>query len=175
VTTPVTPTSASPPPLSNLLQDSFVLVGLHVDTAEAAIRRLVAPLVEAGFVEEAYADDAWRREQRFPTGLPTAPIPVAIPHADPDHVLRPALAVGLLANEVAFDQMGSDPPLPLAVRIVFLLALKEREQEAVFLRDFMLILQTPGLLESLIRCATPAEVTTLLRDTAAGARPPTGP
>jgi PTS system galactitol-specific IIA component len=153
----------SPPPLSGLLEESFVLIGLKADTAEEVIRRLAVPLVEAGCVEEAYANDAWRREQRYPTGLPTSPLAVALPHADPDHVLRPALAVALLATTVRFDQMGSDPAIPLQVQVVFLLALKEREQEATFLRDLMLVLQTPGLLESLAQCRSPAEVTALLR------------
>jgi PTS system galactitol-specific IIA component len=162
------PEVPAPPPLRDLLQDSFVLIGLHGKSAEAIIRQLVVPLAEAGCVEEDYADDVWRREQRFPTGLPTSPLAVALPHADPDHVHRAALAVGLLSTAVQFDQMGSDPPIPLPVRIVFLLALKEREQEAPFLRDLMLILQTPGLLESLVLCGHPAEVTALLREASVG-------
>jgi PTS system galactitol-specific IIA component len=159
---------SSPPPLSDLLEESFVLIGLRGDSAEEVIRRLAVPLAEAGCVEEAYANDVWRREQTYPTGLPTSPLAVALPHADPDHVLRPALAVGLLATTVHFDQMGSDPAIPLQVKVVFLLALKEREQEAAFLRDLMLVLQTPGLLESLAHSKSPAEVTALLREASGG-------
>jgi PTS system galactitol-specific IIA component len=171
VSTAELPAFASPDP-ALLLEDSFVLLGLHCDTAEAAIRRLVRPLVEAGRVEDAYADDVWEREQKFPTGLPTQPVAVALPHADPDHVRSAAMSVALLSEPVEFQQMGSDPPLPLPVRVVFLLALKEREQQAPFLRALMLILQAEGVLSALGQCRTPSEVTALLRRAAAGAASP---
>lgn len=162
------PAPAPTPDPALLLQDSFILIGLKCDSAEVAIRRLVTPLVDAGCVEEAYAVAVWEREQTFPTGLPTQPVAVALPHADPDHVLRPAMAVGLLAMPVAFHQMGSDPPLPLSVQVVFLLALKEREQQAPFLRALLTILQAEGVLGALVECKRPAEVTALLRRAASG-------
>jgi len=155
------------PDITQLLQASFIRIGLEADSAEAAIRGLCQPLQAARRVEPAYADDTWRREQAIPTGLPTEPVAVALPHADPDHVLSPALAIGLLSTPVEFMLMGSDPPQPLAVHVVFLLALKEREQQAPFLRALMLILQAKGVLAALVRCRSAAEVMEVLRAAAA--------
>jgi len=61
-----------------------------------------------GYVSEEFAEDVWEREKIFPTGLPTQPFGVAIPHADPDHVKQSAVCLGILNSPVFFNQMGME-------------------------------------------------------------------
>ena len=95
-------------------------------TAEAAVRALAAELASRGAVRPTFADAVLAREALSPTGLPLPTGAVALPHADPEQVLAPALGVATLAAPVPFRQMGS-PEIALDVRLVLLLALPTRE------------------------------------------------
>jgi PTS system galactitol-specific IIA component len=136
--------------------------GLEAADAAAAVRRLATLLVEAGHVDERYGAVVVERESAFPTGLPTDP-PVALPHADPDHVLRSALVVGIFRTPVAFHEMGS-PDNTLQVRIVFLLAVKEKEEAAALLRELVLAFRDHARLTRLQHAETDEEARAVLND-----------
>ncbi|MDR7417405.1 MAG: PTS sugar transporter subunit IIA [Armatimonadota bacterium] len=110
-------------------------IGLEAGDAASAVQRLAGMLQRAGHVTADYGAAVAAREATFPTGLPTEP-PVALPHADPDHVLHSAMAVGVFRAPVTFHEMGS-PERTLPVRIVFLLAVKEKEAAAGLLRELV--------------------------------------
>lgn len=99
--------------------------GLSVD---ALIRQLAKPLVTDGQVVDDFADHVLAREETFPTGLPTEPVGVAIPHTDHRHVRRNAIGLGILPEPVNFADMGGGPE-PVPVRVVFLLALGESNKQ----------------------------------------------
>ena len=126
--------------LPDLLQAENVLVGLSEADAFAVIRQLNNLLVRQGKTLPAYAEDAVARESTFPTGLPTQPVAVAIPHASPDHVLASALAVATLRSPVKFAQMGADGSIKLEAHIVFLLAVKEQEKQVAMIQQLMKVI-----------------------------------
>ena len=72
--------------LIDLLNIDHILLGVNANDAQDAIRLLTAALVQTGHVKSEFANDVWEREKSFPTGLPTMPLSVAIPHADPTTV-----------------------------------------------------------------------------------------
>jgi len=148
--------------LDGLLSERTIATGLVCQGAEEAIRALAALLVAEGCVAPAFADDVWAREQVYPTGLPTEPVRVALPHADPDHVLRTAIAVAVLAQPVAFGEMGSDGSSTLPVEILFMLAIKEREKQVGMICAVAETIQSPQLLQGLMRAAGPHQVLELL-------------
>jgi PTS system galactitol-specific IIA component len=151
--------------LMDLLKPEHIQVGVEAATAQEAIQKLTDSLVISGHVSAEFAQDVWQREQTFPTGLPTQPLAVAIPHADPDHVQRSAIAIGLLKSPVKFAQMGSDGSTLLDVRIIFLLAIKEREKQVEMIRQLMTLIQTPALLEGLAKAEDAQETEHLIRAT----------
>ena len=65
-------------------------------SVEQIIRQLAQPLVAAELVVPDFADHVLKREATYPTGLPTEPPCVAIPHTDHKHVRHNAIAVGIL-------------------------------------------------------------------------------
>lgn len=148
--------------LAELLNEATVVTGLACPTAEGAIRALAALLVADGCATPEFADDVWAREQVYPTGLPTEPVKVALPHADPDHVVRTAVAVAVLAQPVVFGEMGTDGSVTLPVEILFMLAIKEREKQVELLRAVAEMIQAPELLEGLKRATSPSQVLALL-------------
>jgi len=140
--------------LIDLLKPEHILVGMDVSDAYSAIQELTEALVQSRHVTPEFADDVWEREQTFPTGLPTQPLAVAIPHADPDHVNRSAVCLGVTKSPVQFAQMGTDGSLILDTRIIFLLAIKEREKQVQMIQQLVNLIQNPGLLEELVKASS---------------------
>jgi len=149
--------------LLDLVRPEHVLIDLKVSDAREAIQAMCDVLARSGYVQPEFAEDVWEREQEFPTGLPTSPLAVAIPHADPTHVVRTALCIGILRDPVEFAQMGSDGSVKLEVRLLFLLAIKEREKQVKMIQQLMEIIQRPNLLERLAMAREAAEVIEWIR------------
>jgi len=150
--------------LLDLVRPEHILTSIEASDAREAIHLLSEALVRTGHVRPEFADDVWKREQTFPTGLPTAPLAVAIPHADPDHVNRSALCIGVLRRPVEFAQMGSDGSIFLKVHILFLLAIKEREKQVKMIQQLMEVIQTPALLEELASAQNPGKALQVVRE-----------
>jgi PTS system galactitol-specific IIA component len=89
---------------------------------------------------------------------------VAIPHADPDHVNRSAVCVGVLKSPVRFAQMGTDGSTVLEVPIIFLLAIKEKEKQVEMIQQLISLIQSPSLLEGLPRTKNSSEAMTLIQN-----------
>jgi PTS system galactitol-specific IIA component len=130
-------------------------------SAEAALRALAASLAEGGAVRDGFGDALVAREIASPTGLPLAGGAVALPHADPTEVLRPAVAVATLVEPVAFRQMGS-PEVSLPVAVVIALALCDRGDAQAGLVRMLRALQRPGAVAELRDSADDASLATAL-------------
>lgn len=141
----------------------LVKVGLEASNREEVIRSLIALLEQGGHVKESFLEAVLEREHSFPTGLPTGEIGVAIPHGDSVHVLRSAVAVGVLAQPVKFHQMG-DPETLLDVDVVMVLAIHDPKAVVPFLQKACTIFQDQELLAGLKASTQPQEVVELLRD-----------
>ncbi len=107
--------------------DDYIAVDVAAPDAESIINLLAAKLYRAGAVGPGYAAATIAREKEHPTGLPTKPFCIAIPHADANGVLRSALAVATLKQPVTFRNMA-DPDEELAVEVVLLLANNSPEE-----------------------------------------------
>lgn len=151
--------------LVNLLKLEHIAVGMDASDAGQAIHALNDLLVQSGYAEPGFAADVLAREQTFPTGLPTQPVPVAIPHADPVHLIRSCVAIGILKSPVRFGQMGTDGSTSLDAKIVFLLAIKEREKQVVTIQQLIALIQSPDMLLGLTQATDAAEVLRLIHQT----------
>ena len=94
--------------------------------ADQALRAMCDELERMGYVKPTFVDAVLVREAASPTGLPMAGRKVAIPHADPEHVVNPAIAVATLNHPVIFREMGN-PGSELEVEVIVMLALTDRE------------------------------------------------
>lgn len=117
-------------------------------TKEDALRVLSTLLYEGGYVRASFGSAVLEREKVFPTGLPTEPVGIAIPHTDPEHVLVSALAVGVLSHPVLFHEMGSlDDEIP--VSIISMMAISDPASVVPVLRNLALVYQDSEFLSSL--------------------------
>lgn len=132
---------------------NIVLVFRERVAREEAIRALAARLYESGYVRETFGPAVLQRETTFPTGLPTEPVGVAIPHTDSEHVHTSALAVGVLAHPVPFQEMGSLES-EVEVRIISMMAISDPKSVMPVLRSLALAYQDRHFLQSLTGCST---------------------
>jgi PTS system galactitol-specific IIA component len=136
-------------------------VGLDVASAEEVIRALSRELCRAGAVRDTFEGAAVARERRSPTGLPFEGGPVALPHAEPEHVLSPALAVATLARPVRFREMGS-PAVALDVTLVVMPAFTAKEQASAGLAGVIELLQSTSLRAALVAARDHETIRSLL-------------
>jgi len=135
--------------LTDLINKEHIVVNLQAKDSREVIDLMTVPLVNTRHVSPEFAEDVWNRELVYPTGLPTEPFAVAIPHADPDHINQSAVCIGILKTPVQFGQMGTDGSTKLDAHLIFLLALKEREKQVEMISQLIHLIQTGSLLEEL--------------------------
>lgn len=132
--------------MANLtLREDWITTGVDASTREEVFKILAQPLYEAGFVRAGFLEGVEEREKNFPTGLPTVPFGVAIPHTDPQYVKNNAISVGVLKHPVTFTVMGTDDETT-EVRLVFLLALNESQKQLNILKNITSIISGENLL-----------------------------
>lgn len=143
--------------LNQLLEEDLVRVKMTATCKEAVIETLCELLIDKGYVKEDYAQAVLAREVVFPTGLPTEGIKVALPHTDTEYVNRTSIAIATLKDPVEFHVMGS-PDETVMVNIVFLLAIKEKEEVVNMLSRLATTFQDGALLQAVFDATSPGEI-----------------
>jgi PTS system galactitol-specific IIA component len=132
-----------------MVEGALCFVRIEAANAEGAIRFLARELAKAGHVKPSFEAAAALRERRSPTALPFAGGAVALPHAEPEHVVSYAIAVATLARPVKFREMGS-PATQHDVALVVMPALTAKEQAAAGLASLIESLQSEALRRALL-------------------------
>ena len=91
---------------ANNLHQELISVGMEAADWEEVLTLLANRLFQAGYVRESYLQAVLNRERQFPTVLRTVEVAVALPHTEKEHVLKPAVAVAILAHPVTFGENG---------------------------------------------------------------------
>jgi PTS system galactitol-specific IIA component len=116
-------------------------IGSAVDWKEVLMR--FANLAEKeGFARHGFGEALVQREQEYPTGLPML-IPIAIPHAYPEFVIRPGVGVALLDPPVEFREMGGEENQWLSVRLVILMLVTQETAHNSDLATIIRMFQDP--------------------------------
>jgi galactitol PTS system EIIA component len=144
-----------------LFRRELCWVRLAAVDAEQVLRTMAQTLHQLGIVRQSFEAALLAREASSPTGLPLAGRKLALPHADPEHVITPAIACAALAAPVSFREMGN-PDQELAVEVVALLALTDHESAQQSLVRFLEKSQDGTFLDRLCACSAPAALCALL-------------
>ncbi|MBX8824159.1 PTS sugar transporter subunit IIA [Ochrobactrum sp. SFR4] len=148
--------------LFNSLTADAILLGVEAKTNEEVIRLLASRLHQLGYVKDSYTDAVVKREQSMPTGLPLERADnVAVPHTDPEHVLKAAIAMATLKTPVDFANM-EDPEETVGVGTVFLLAINDKDKQIETLQSIMGAIQSPEILDGLKLAQTTDDLKKLL-------------
>jgi galactitol PTS system EIIA component len=146
------------PNFLKLFDQKMMRVGAKAANTKEAIKLLGTLMAQADFVEKAYWEDVYKREQTYPTGLPTQPVAIAIPHADPDRVIKSGIAVAVFNEPVKFRIMGSNDPDELDVPVVFMLALKDFKQQTAVIRDLLMLIQSKTIISDIYHAGSSKDI-----------------
>jgi len=138
---------------------------MKAKTAEDALKQMSAMLLEKGYVKESYRNAIIEREKKFPTGLKLqGEINVALPHADIEHVLRPALAVGVLEKAFEFRNMADPEERIENVKMIFIPVITKAHKYVEFL-GFLVdnIFQKPKTMKDLVKAKQKSEILKILK------------
>lgn len=116
-----------------IISEDLIQTDVFASTQDEIFEKLSRPLYQFNIVNEGFLEGVRIREQKFPTGLPTEPFGVAIPHTDPGYVKQNAISVGVLRQPITFTVMGTEDETT-QVRLVFLLALNESQKQLNILK-----------------------------------------
>ena len=129
-----------------------------------AISILISLLEKKGYVKPSFKQAVLDREEVFPTGLPTQPVAVAIPHTDSLHVNQSALAVGILKKPVSFIEMGTTDT-KLSVSVISILAISDKNSMVEVLRHFALVFRDQDFIKKISGCVSAQEALDLYTHT----------
>lgn len=145
----------------SLLNESLIVIGADVKTAEECIWLAATLFEENGYVKEGYGDAVAARELEYPTGLPGKGMNIAIPHTNNKLVNHPAVGVIIPNRPVSFSMMGMKEQV-LECELIFPLVVKDSHQQIDMLRRMMQIIQDSGTLRAIRNSENKAEIIALL-------------
>lgn len=133
----------------------YFAITLSGESDISILSQMADEMYKEGYVTELYHDAVIRREEAYPTGLPTGIINVAIPHTEPEYVKKAAICLGILDKAVKFKVMGMEGET-VDVSLIFMLAIKYKENHLGVLQRLVTICQTQDILSKLLTGDTKA-------------------
>lgn len=143
------------------LDGNLIMNNLQANTKEEVLKQLGKRLYEFGYVKKDFTKAILEREKRLPTGLPTKPYGIAIPHTDSDKVIQPKLAFASLKKPVTFLQMGNAKK-DVEVKLIFMMALTDADDQLRMLQKLMGIFQNDKLVQALAQSRASCEIAYLI-------------
>lgn len=147
------------------IENGLVVIELEAGSKEEVLTLLGTKLIEQGFVKEGFIESVLKRETSYPTGLPTSPFGVAIPHTDGDMVNHSKIAFASLKEPVKFNAMGQGADL-VDVKLVFMLALQNPDDQLETLQKLVGLFQDPETVVKLAQVKSAEELNGVIADKA---------
>lgn len=144
-----------------IISEKLIKLGMIETSKEEAIRALAAGLYNLDYVREGYVENVLKREESFPTGLPTS-IPMAVCHTEAQYVKQSALVVGTLVTPIAFQEMGT-PERTVNAEIILLVALNDPKQQVPFLKKLSTLFKDHDALTAIREAKDPQKLAEMLK------------
>lgn len=99
-------------------------------------------LIELGYVTENYFEAVVEREANFPTGLSLETMSIAIPHTNPEFIVKPFIAAYHLKKPVVFTQMATQD-VEVKSELILALGIKNPQEQVGMLSKIIEVLNDP--------------------------------
>ena len=121
-----------------MIDDIYTIEGEAVNWEDAVV--LTASVLEKnGCVKKSFLQACIERERIYPTGLATK-IPVALPHTETKHAIKPCACLLRLKKPVGFRDMG-DPENLINVSFVLNIAIVDQKDQLGALKNVTKLFQ----------------------------------
>lgn len=145
------------------LDPKLIVTDLDALDSADALAKLGKVVTEKGYAKDSYAAALVEREKEYPTGLDIDGVGVAIPHVDPSHVNKQAVAIAILKHPVTFIQMGSDDET-VDVQLMFMLAVVDPNAHIDQLQRIFEMIQDKAFLEKLMTASDGEQIMKIIKE-----------
>ena len=136
------------------------IIGYKVTSKDRdkALHEMADYLHSIGVVKGTYGDSVIERENKYPTGIDTEPIPVAIPHSEREEVIKTAILVGQTkTGGVRFQKIEGDG-LWVSAKVIFMLAVDTDQGQLEVISQLMNVIQDPEVVQRIVEAETTEEI-----------------
>jgi PTS system galactitol-specific IIA component len=139
------------------------IMTLHANVPDSTtiITQLAHQLETRKIVSSNFLNCVLEREVKYPTGLATGTIGVAIPHTGSTYIYKSQIAFASLKKPVVFKSMV-DLSQSLQVSLVFMIAMSKPHEQTALLSNLMGMFQKQVVLEELLKSDTKQQVIQIL-------------
>lgn len=124
--------------VAGLFKPELVFFDIDATTKEELFQQLGAKLDELGYIQDTWYDAILAREERFPTGLQSPEMAIAIPHTDPEHLKKAYMAVVVPKKAIEFVHMGTEDDR-VAAEFIVNLGVEHQENQVDALQKLMMM------------------------------------
>ncbi|GBG95690.1 galactitol-specific PTS system IIA component [Ligilactobacillus salitolerans] len=143
---------------SELFDKDLIFLQVEANDRNDLYQKVADKLAEQGLVKESFLPALIKREDEFPTGVITQYLPIVLPHANPENVNQPFIAVVQTQNEIRVQQMGTNED-ELARNFFFLGIVKETQDLQVkLLQRFMQLMNNQEFVMDFKKIDKPADM-----------------
>ncbi|MCI1881988.1 MAG: PTS sugar transporter subunit IIA [Sporolactobacillus sp.] len=134
---------------ASLLDNRDIFIGKTFSSCHAFYDFITDHLLFEQKIKDGYKQSILHREEKFPTGLDTGLIKVAIPHTDYNQSNTTQLVITTLSQPVKFRQMDK-PSKEIAVSIILLILFDKPQKQLTLLQQIMKIVQNQQILTEIM-------------------------
>ena len=123
---------------TSLFKPELVFFDLEATDEWDFFKQMQQRLQEMGYVKEGWYDAITTREKSFPTGHQFEKIGIAIPHVDPESIIKPYIAVIKPKGTIDFAPMADMVDHPIHTELIINLGLLAHAEDQVAVLQVMM-------------------------------------
>lgn len=133
-----------------LFDADLVFLDRQIENREQMFQEFSDIFIKSRLVKESFKENIIQREEEYPTGIQTETIGVALPHTDPENILKPFVAVIRPQKAVKFNPMGMAEN-EVEASLIFILGVKNDGGQVKLLQGLMNLLMKDEVVHSLMK------------------------
>lgn len=139
---------------TSLFKPELVFFDFEATTRDELFSELGARLDAQGYIKDTWYEAVTTRERKYPTGLQTPTLALAIPHADPQYLERPYIAIVKPKVPIEFEAMAGIGD-PVDARLIINLGVLRDGGQVEVLQTLMNIFMDDGAAARIMAQDTP--------------------
>lgn len=149
---------------AELFDQDLILTNLDCTTKYEFFDEISCFLQEKGYVTDGFKEAIVKREEKYPTGLRTQTYHVAIPHTDPENIIKPFIAMVRPKHQIEFIEMATDDQTVNA-QLIFVLGLKKADNQAPLLQKLIDMFMNKEVMDKLLVETEKTQILSILETT----------
>lgn len=148
---------------TDLFKPELVFFNFEAKDRFDFFEQMFAILKEGGYVKDSWLEGIETREKNYPTGLAFETVSVALPHVDPEHLIKPYIAIIKPAAPIEFEGMAGLGGNVEAKLIVNLGLTAHEEGQVAVLQALMNVFLDADAVENIMKQDTPEGMVSVMR------------